>query len=214
MNIKDPSITFDNPRKYYHSNQERYYVWYYDEKMERHCMAYARWLWITTYGDTPKTTFVHHIDGNQLNDSLDNLTLVDSREHGIYHNPQDISKFKMIDGVLHKHCAQCNEHKPFKDGFGVDRNRWTGKTSWCKWCGNKYSRKNTNRERKGKYQKKYREEHKEKIKKYNDEYYKKPDVKKRRNNYQNEYREKNRDEVNRKHREWRAKRKAEGKPRV
>lgn len=44
-------------------------------------MPYARWLWQKRYGPVPAGLLVAHIDGDQLNDAIANLTLVDRRRN-------------------------------------------------------------------------------------------------------------------------------------
>lgn len=43
------------------------------------------WVWEQHNGNVPKGMILHHIDGNRLNNKLDNLELMNPKEHGIIH---------------------------------------------------------------------------------------------------------------------------------
>ena len=54
------------------------------------CMPYARWLMEQKIGRRLHgNEHVHHIDGNSLNDSMDNLTILTPTEHIRHHNPTE-----------------------------------------------------------------------------------------------------------------------------
>lgn len=46
-------------------------------------------VWISVYGGIPDGCDIHHKDLNPLNDSIDNLVLMDSTEHSLYHSMVD-----------------------------------------------------------------------------------------------------------------------------
>lgn len=59
----------------------------------RRCIKNARnriyrLVWEVFNGDVPKGYCVHHIDGNKLNDRLDNLMLITKQEHRSHHNSE------------------------------------------------------------------------------------------------------------------------------
>ncbi len=50
-------------------------------------IGYASFVWIQKNGEIQKGYFLHHKDGNPLNDSIKNLQLVTRKEHCKIHNP-------------------------------------------------------------------------------------------------------------------------------
>ena len=66
-----------------------------------HCI-----IWEKHNGPIPYGMFVHHIDGDKTNNTIDNLSLVTPLEHKRIH-----SGCKMIDGEWYKPCKICGEYK-------------------------------------------------------------------------------------------------------
>ncbi|MFQ5953305.1 MAG: HNH endonuclease signature motif containing protein [Candidatus Omnitrophota bacterium] len=52
-----------------------------DGQMSRRWIPYARYLWEQKYGPVPAGYLIVHVDGNQMNDVIDNLTIVDRRQY-------------------------------------------------------------------------------------------------------------------------------------
>jgi hypothetical protein len=50
-------------------------------------MSYRK-IWETKFGKIPENYEIHHIDGNRLNDSLENLMCVSTHEHYLIHMKQ------------------------------------------------------------------------------------------------------------------------------
>ncbi len=48
-------------------------------------MTYARWVWVKYKGAIPSKHYIHHIDGNPLNNDISNLQCVTFRSHGLLH---------------------------------------------------------------------------------------------------------------------------------
>ena len=48
-------------------------------------MALHRYLWIQTYGEIPEGMIIHHIDGDNLNNNINNLECLNHSEHGYRH---------------------------------------------------------------------------------------------------------------------------------
>jgi hypothetical protein len=48
--------------------------------------AYARWLWEKEVGPIPKGMVVHHINGDKLDDRIDNYKLMTNSAHVKLHN--------------------------------------------------------------------------------------------------------------------------------
>ena len=44
-------------------------------------IEYARFVWVQCNGEIPKGYLIHHIDGDSLNDIIDNLSLVTRKAH-------------------------------------------------------------------------------------------------------------------------------------
>lgn len=49
-------------------------------------MELSKFIWLKHNKDIPKGYVLHHIDGDELNDSIENLILMTRREHFIVHN--------------------------------------------------------------------------------------------------------------------------------
>lgn len=69
-------------------------------------------VWESIYGEIPNGYQIHHIDGNKLNNSIENLQLVTPLEHKRLH-----SNCKIIDGVWYKLCSVCGEYKACIDEY-------------------------------------------------------------------------------------------------
>jgi hypothetical protein len=66
--------------------------------------VYATWLWESKKGKIPQGMFVHHIDGNSLNDKLSNYKLVDRSKHAILHKISLIKARKKYEFNKQKQC--------------------------------------------------------------------------------------------------------------
>src|SRR3990167_9437272 len=74
---------------------------------ERHKRCYFWWryeslhraIWKSVHGDIPKGAFVHHIDGNPLNNNIYNLALMQAGEHARHH----FAERKPVDAE----CVRC-----------------------------------------------------------------------------------------------------------
>ena len=47
-----------------------------------------RYIWECEYGKVPKGYFIHHIDGNPMNNDISNLEMMDGREHASMHTKE------------------------------------------------------------------------------------------------------------------------------
>ena len=71
---------------------------------------------------------VDHINGDKLNDSVENLRLLSMHENLLsYHNRLD------VDTKTHKMCSKCKEVK-IKPEFAHSSTKIDGYGSWCKLC--------------------------------------------------------------------------------
>lgn len=59
----------------------------------KHTEYYARFLIEKEYGSIGPGLVVHHIDGNQLNDRLDNLAVLTVAQHNSIHNAEATAPF-------------------------------------------------------------------------------------------------------------------------
>ncbi len=78
-----------------------------------------RWDWEQQNGAIPAGYDIHHINGNRLDNRLENLQLVSKLEHKRIH-----SGCEKRDGVWWKPCSQCKEFKP------VTKEHWYFKGAW------------------------------------------------------------------------------------
>lgn len=82
---------------------------------------------------------VHHRDGNKLNNSLDNLMIVDKRFHAQEHARIRIRALGG-DPELHKFCGHCKTMK-LRSEFHKSRGTYDGLFMWCKECNCAYVRR-------------------------------------------------------------------------
>lgn len=54
---------------------------YWKESGKTVSMPYARWLWVKYKGDIPVGYYIHHINGNSMDDRICNLSCVSPTEH-------------------------------------------------------------------------------------------------------------------------------------
>ena len=80
-----------------------------------------------------KGKIVHHIDGNKLNNSIENLKVLDNdKEHRMEHAKINIERLGGVWGV-NKFCPKCLQLKLLSD-FHNTRRTYDGKYGWCKSC--------------------------------------------------------------------------------
>ena len=84
------------------------------------------------------TEHVHHIDGDALNDTIENLKLMDSIEHLKYHRsiekvPPTFYKREISDNPNEAWCHRCNKFLD-KSKFYKSKPHWNGVQSRCKSC--------------------------------------------------------------------------------
>lgn len=64
----------------------RFVILAYEDGTKR-TMAYARYLWCSEHGDPPEGYEVHHLNGDRMDDRLENLGLAEAAEHRRMHAP-------------------------------------------------------------------------------------------------------------------------------
>ncbi len=123
-------------------------------------------LVMTTWGDlnlNDTKTVVHHIDGDPLNNKLENLQIMSDYEHHAYHNHINAKGYN-IDTNTHKLCTKCGILK-LRDEFSVSQNCPDGLCDQCKSCRNEYYQQNCDKI------KEYYQQNYDKITKYKQKYY-------------------------------------------
>ena len=65
-----------------------------------------RWIWEQAYGPIPPKMQIHHKDGNQLNNALNNLKCVSHKEHRKIHGP-DRTPPKPLERRFSIACSLC-----------------------------------------------------------------------------------------------------------
>lgn len=56
-------------------------------------IEYAKYLWQEKYGFVIKGDIIHHIDGNQMNDIIENLIALPRADHPIFHSRWGLRQF-------------------------------------------------------------------------------------------------------------------------
>ncbi len=89
-----------------------------------HCV-----VWEEHFGPIPTGYQVHHINGDKVDNRIENLQLVDTTTHKRLH-----SGCKLLDGVWWKRCNVCGVYKPLDtDNFYFSARGWPH-YSRCKPC--------------------------------------------------------------------------------
>lgn len=93
---------------------------------------------------------VHHIDGNRLNNEIENLRLMTNKEHMSLHSRQQSEKRKekrrqeiLLAGgnpEIEKKCPRCKQIKKFSD-FYKNKSSVDGMSGYCKLCQETYKEK-------------------------------------------------------------------------
>lgn len=62
----------------------RYWTWYWDGDQKRTIYRY-QWRWWKAHGEIPEGQVLHHLNGDQSDDRLENLALMTNSEHQLLH---------------------------------------------------------------------------------------------------------------------------------
>lgn len=140
----------------YMSN-DGYYIVYINGKQ----IGFHRYIWEQHHGPITKGMEIHHINGDKLDNRIENLMLVDRNTHRKLH-----AGYQTIDGIVYKPCCKCGVIKPVTEYYSSDRKN--GVKSTCKECKSEYNREyhQDNKEASIEYHKEYYKNHKEASKEY------------------------------------------------
>jgi hypothetical protein len=95
-----------------------------------------RQVWEEHNGPVPEGLQLHHINGNRLDNRIENLMLVDPTTHKRLHGG-----CKLIDGEWWKPCRQCGEMKKVETDYYKYKAANNAVFSICKKCHYKNGRK-------------------------------------------------------------------------
>ena len=110
------------------------YLKVYDYDKRCYVLEHVK-IYEEAFGKVRKGYEIHHIDGNKLNNSLDNLTVVTRLEHKRLHGgcTQD------GNGTWHKPCKKCGAVLPVTTKYYYFKSNSNRPYSWCKDCTIKYN---------------------------------------------------------------------------
>jgi hypothetical protein len=107
---------------------------YLHKSSNENCEAVHRQIWRAHFGEIPKGSYIHHKDGDTLNNVIENLELVSPRKHNIIHHGKWLFE---KNGKLFKKCRVCG--KSFEREFNFYKDYKRNKFSnLCKKCSNEY----------------------------------------------------------------------------
>lgn len=86
-------------------------------------------VWEQNHGPVPKGMHLHHINGDNHDNRIENLQLVTPAEHSHIH-----AGYEQRDGVWHKRCRKCGQTKPLTEFYRYCYYPYDGAISACKPC--------------------------------------------------------------------------------
>lgn len=96
--------------------------------------------WEKVNGKIPEGMQIHHINGNKIDNSIDNLLLVDARTHQRIH-----AGWIFTENIWYKRCSVCGEYKNIDTEYHKkvrkSRNGAVSHNSRCIQCHKEYSKK-------------------------------------------------------------------------
>ncbi|MCG3180456.1 MAG: hypothetical protein BIFFINMI_02817 [Phycisphaerae bacterium] len=88
-----------------------------------------RAVWEANRGPIPEGMAIHHVNGNNRDNRIENLQLVTPAEHRHIH-----AGYESRDGVPYKRCCKCGQTKPLTEFYRYCYYPYDGAISACKPC--------------------------------------------------------------------------------
>ena len=139
----DP-IVLDQITQYFDGGLYR--LWPSENYYARGGIKLHRAVWSAAFGDIPKGCHIHHRDGNQANNAIDNLECLDGREHlskewqlrksGLAEHFSENARARAAE--WHRSDAGRLWHKRHAER-SKGWNKWKREPRNCLFCGNEYS---------------------------------------------------------------------------
>lgn len=113
---------------------------YFSTGINRKVVRLHRYVWEEAHGHIPKGFVVHHRDGDWANNALDNLELLDVREH----NSISTNGVPLEEKQARMNHARITASKWHGSPEGIEFHRWLGRHAWksrdshkqtCEYCG-------------------------------------------------------------------------------
>ena len=86
-------------------------------------------VWERHHGPVPEGMHIHHVNGDNRDNRIENLQLVTPAEHRHIH-----AGYELRDGIWHKRCRTCGQFKPLSEFHRYCYYPHDGAIPYCKPC--------------------------------------------------------------------------------